>query len=70
MSGMLESVKQEKTKGKLVLTRGVDESVLIGSDIEVMVIRIGGDKVRLLVIAPKDVKVHRKEVTQKEDFKW
>lgn len=70
MSRTLESVKQEKTKGKLVLTRGVDESVLIGSDIEVMVIRIGGDKVRLLITAPKDVKVHRKEVTQKEDFKW
>lgn len=46
----------------LVLSRQRDESIMIGDDIEIMVVDIRGDKVRLGIVAPKDVPIHRKEV--------
>jgi cytosine/creatinine deaminase len=46
----------------LVLTRQHDEAVIIGDDIEVKIIDIRGDKVRLGIKAPKHVSVHREEV--------
>lgn len=46
----------------LVLSRKIDEEILIGDDIRVVVIEVRGDKVRLGVAAPKDIPVHRKEV--------
>jgi carbon storage regulator len=46
----------------LVLSRQRDQSVMIGDDIEVRVVDVRGDKVRLGFIAPRDVSVHRKEV--------
>lgn len=46
----------------LVLARQRDQSVVIGDDIEVTVVDIRGDKVRLGVNAPRSVSVHRKEV--------
>ena len=46
----------------LVLTRRRDETIMIGDDIEIMVVDIRGDKVRLGITAPKSVAVHRKEV--------
>lgn len=46
----------------LVLTRKVSESIMIGDDIEVTVIRVAGDKVRFGINAPTSVAVHRKEV--------
>ena len=46
----------------LVLSRQRDESIVIGEDIEVTVVDIRGDKVRLGIAAPKHVPVHRKEV--------
>lgn len=45
----------------LVLSRKRDESVMIG-DIEVQIVDIRGDKVRLGITAPADVPVHRREV--------
>lgn len=45
----------------LVLSRKMNESIMIG-DIKVQVVDIRGDKVRLGVVAPKDVPVHRCEV--------
>jgi len=56
----------------LVLSRKIDEEILIGDNIRVVVIEIRGDKVRLLINAPKDIPVHRKEVAdaiakQKQD---
>ena len=48
----------------LVLSRKVGESVLIFDDIEVVVVEIKGDKVRLGFIAPKSVPIHRREVYQ------
>jgi carbon storage regulator len=46
----------------LVLSRQRDETIMLGDDIEVTVVDIRGDKVRLGITAPKDVAVHRKEV--------
>ncbi len=46
----------------LVLTRKINESVMIGDEVEVCLLEIKGDKVRLGIRAPRSVTVHRKEV--------
>lgn len=46
----------------LVLSRQRDETIMIGDEIEITVVDIRGDKVRLGINAPRDVQVHRKEV--------
>ena len=46
----------------LVLARQRDQTVMIGDDIEVTVVDVRGDKVRLGINAPRTVSVHRKEV--------
>jgi cytosine/creatinine deaminase len=46
----------------LVLARQRDETIMIGDDIEVTVVDIRGDKVRLGINAPRSVSVHRKEI--------
>lgn len=46
----------------LVLSRKKNESIVINNDITVTVIEIRGDKVRLGIVAPKEVPVHRQEV--------
>jgi carbon storage regulator len=46
----------------LVLSRQRDETIMIGDDIEITVVDVRGDKVRLGINAPRSVQVHRKEV--------
>ncbi|MGO9752013.1 MAG: carbon storage regulator CsrA [Solirubrobacteraceae bacterium] len=46
----------------LVLTRKSNQSIMIGDDIEVSVLAITGEKVRIGIHAPRDVPVYRKEV--------
>lgn len=46
----------------LVLSRKKNESIVINNDVVVTVVEIRGDKVRLGIVAPKDVPVHREEV--------
>ncbi len=46
----------------LVITRKADQSIMIGSDVEVVVLGITKDGVRLGIKAPKAVQVHRLEV--------
>ena len=46
----------------LVLTRKGNQSIMIGDDIEVSVLSIMGEKVRIGIDAPRDVPVFRKEV--------
>ncbi len=46
----------------LVLSRCRDESIMIGEDIEIMLIDIRRGKVRLGITAPKSVPIHRREV--------
>ena len=46
----------------LVLSRQRDESIMIGDDVEIVIVDIRGDKVRLGITAPTEIPVHRKEV--------
>jgi len=46
----------------LVLSRRKDESIMIGDDVEVTIVDVRGDKVRLGITAPRKIPVHRREV--------
>jgi len=46
----------------LVLTRKKNESIIINDDIEITVIQIEGDQIKLGINAPKQVNIYRKEV--------
>ena len=46
----------------LVLTRKTNQSIMIGDDVEVTVLAVSRDKIRLGITAPRDVPVFRKEV--------
>lgn len=46
----------------LVMSRKVHEKVIIDGNIEVMIVEVRGDKVRLGITAPKEISVHREEV--------
>jgi carbon storage regulator len=46
----------------LVLTRKTNQSIMIGDEIEVSVLAVSGDKVRVGISAPRDVPVFRREV--------
>ena len=55
----------------LVLARKINESIMIGDEVELVVIDIKGDQVKLGIRAPKNVTVHRKEIyveIQKENI--
>lgn len=55
----------------LVLTRRHNESIMIGDSVEITVIDVKGDQVKLGISAPKEIKVHRKEIylaIQKENI--
>ena len=49
----------------LVLTRKLDESIIIGEKIEIKVLEVRGDQVRLGIVAPREISVHRKELYEK-----
>ena len=46
----------------LVLTRKTNQSIMIGDDVEVTVLAVSRDKIRLGITAPRDIPVFRKEV--------
>ncbi|WP_282141023.1 carbon storage regulator CsrA [Cytobacillus oceanisediminis] len=46
----------------LVLTRRLKESIMIGDDIEISILSIEGDQVKIGISAPKNVDIHRKEI--------
>ncbi|GMW07703.1 MAG: carbon storage regulator CsrA [Gammaproteobacteria bacterium] len=49
----------------LILTRRVGETVIIGNDVDVTVLGVKGNQVRLGVKAPREVSVHREEIFQR-----
>ena len=51
----------------LILTRRVGEIVKIGDDIEIQVINVNGQQVRIGIAAPKNVSVDRQEVRDRKD---
>ena len=50
----------------LILTRRVDESLVIGDNVTVTILGVKGDQVSIGVDAPHDVAVHREELAQKQ----
>lgn len=46
----------------LVLTRRTNESIMIGTDIELKVLSVDGEQVKLGILAPKHIDIHRKEI--------
>jgi carbon storage regulator len=49
----------------LVLSRKIDESILISNNIELIIVDIIGDKVKIGINAPKDVRILRSEIYEK-----
>ena len=46
----------------LVLTRKLGEAIQIGDDIEIKILSIDGDQIKLGIEAPKSIEIHRKEI--------
>jgi carbon storage regulator len=57
-----EDTGGREASAMLVLTRKANQSIMIGDDIEVSVLSIMGEKVRIGIQAPRDIPVFRKEV--------
>lgn len=49
----------------LIISRNIAEKIRIGDDIEIMVLEVTGQQVRLGIKAPKSIDVHREEVYQR-----
>ena len=52
----------------LVIKRKINESILIGDNIEIIISEISGDKVKIAINAPDDVKIIRKEIKETLEF--
>lgn len=48
----------------LVLTRKKEETILIGDDIEILIVDVGEDRVKIGINAPKNIKIVRKELLE------
>jgi carbon storage regulator len=59
---MIETVKKRVVLDMLVLSRRVGESIIIGDNIQVKVLKIDGNAVKIGIIAPTDVRIYREEV--------
>ncbi len=46
----------------LVLTRKKDQSIIVNENIEITILEVQGDQVRIGISAPRDISIHRKEV--------
>lgn len=49
----------------LILTRKIGEVLLVGDDVEITVLSIRGNQVKLGVNAPKEIAVHRQEIYER-----
>ncbi|MGF9976244.1 carbon storage regulator CsrA [Viridibacillus arvi] len=46
----------------LVLSRKKDESIMIGDNVEIKILAVDGEQIKIGIVAPKSVKIHRSEV--------
>jgi carbon storage regulator len=51
----------------LILTRNIDQTIVIGPDVTVTVLGVKGQQVRLGIEAPRDTAVDRQEVRERKD---
>lgn len=51
--------------GMLILTRRINEEVMIGDDIKIRILGVKGSQVRIGIAAPENVSVHREEIYQR-----
>ena len=49
----------------LILTRRINEAIMVGDEVTVTVLEVKGNQIRFGIDAPKDVAVHREEIYQK-----
>lgn len=49
----------------LVLSRRIEETLIIGDDIKIKVLGISGNQIRIGIDAPKEISVHREEIYQR-----
>jgi carbon storage regulator len=49
----------------LILTRNIGETIMIGAEVQISVLGIKGNQVRIGINAPKDIEVHREEIYQR-----
>jgi carbon storage regulator len=54
--------KELKRKSMLVLSRNMNESIMIDDDVEIVIVKVQGNKVRLGIKAPRNIAVNRKEI--------
>lgn len=64
MARRIDSCRME-VKTMLILTRRVNETLMIGDDVTVTVLSINGNQVRIGVNAPRHIPVHREEIYEK-----
>ena len=69
MAGREETTALTWRTGMLILSRKLDEVITIGDDVEVKIVRISKDVVKLGIAAPKNVAVHRKEIARRIEEK-
>ena len=70
MIGAVRQLKNKNEPGRgedsmLILTRRIGETVVIGNDVDITVLGVKGNQVRLGVTAPREVSVHREEIYER-----
>jgi carbon storage regulator len=62
LGGLRRLAPNRKVQRMLVLTRKSNQSIMIGDDVEVSVLSVMGEKVRIGIQAPQEIPVFRKEI--------
>jgi carbon storage regulator len=68
-SNRLPEHRQQPDRHRLLLTRRVNESIIIGNHVEITVVQLANNCVKLAVLAPAAVPVDRKEIRRKKNEK-